>query len=89
MNRKSILIRFEGQAGDGILSTGQLLARAAARCGYHVLTQVSFLSEVRGGTSTFQVRLGCDRLLSTGEHPDVVIALDNEAASKQSRTACQ
>jgi 2-oxoglutarate/2-oxoacid ferredoxin oxidoreductase subunit alpha len=85
MNRKSILIRFEGQAGDGILSTGQLLARAAARCGYHVLTQSFFLSEVRGGASTFQVRLGCDRLLSTGEHPDVVIAIDNEAASRQSR----
>ena len=85
MNRKSIVIRFDGQAGDGILSTGQLLARAAARSGYNVLTQSFFLSEVRGGSSTFQVRLGCDPLLSPGEKPDVVIALDKESAIKQSR----
>ena len=85
MNRKSILIRFDGQAGDGVLSTGQLLARAAARSGYQVLTQSFFLSEVRGGSSTFQVRLGCDPLLSPGERPDIVIALDKESAKKQSR----
>ena len=84
MNRKSILIRFDGQAGDGVLSTGQLLARAAARSGYQVLTQSFFSSEVRGGSSTFQVRLGCDPLLSPGEHPDIVIALDKETAVKQS-----
>jgi len=85
MDRKSIVIRFDGQAGDGVLSTGQLLARAAARSGYEVLTQSFFLSEVRGGASTFQVRLGCDPLLSPGESPDVVIALDQESAVKQSR----
>jgi 2-oxoglutarate ferredoxin oxidoreductase subunit alpha len=85
MSRKSIVIRFDGQAGDGVLSTGQLLARAGARSGYEVLTQSFFLSEVRGGSSTFQVRLGCDPLLSPGEKPDVVIALDEETAIKQSR----
>jgi 2-oxoglutarate ferredoxin oxidoreductase subunit alpha len=85
MDRKSIVIRFDGQAGDGILSTGQLLARAAARSGYEVLTQSFFLSEVRGGSSTFQVRLGSEPLLSPGEKPDVVIALDQESAVKQSR----
>ncbi len=85
MNRKSIVIRFDGQAGDGIVSTGQLLARAAARSGYEVVTESFFLSEVRGGSSTFQVRLGCDPLLSPGEKPDVVIALDEQAAIRQSR----
>ncbi len=85
MTRQSILIRFDGQAGDGVLSSGQLLARAAARAGYEVLTQSFFLSEVRGGSSTFQVRLGCSPILSPGEHPDVVIALDETSAIKQSR----
>jgi len=85
MNRKSVLIRFDGQAGDGVLSTGQILARAAARSGYEVLTQSIFSSEVRGGTSTFQVRLGCEPLLSTGDRPDIIIALDKESAIRQSR----
>src|SRR5512147_838907 len=86
MKRRSVLVRFDGQAGDGILSTGQMLARAAARSGYEVLTQSFFLSEVRGGSSTFQVRLGCEPLLSPGERPDVVIALDKESAIRQSQT---
>jgi len=84
MNRKSVLIRFDGQAGDGVLSTGQMLARAAARSGYEVLTQSFFLSEVRGGSSTFQVRLGCEPLLSPGERPNIIIALDKESAIRQS-----
>src|SRR5664280_1430228 len=84
MSRQSIVIRFDGQAGDGVLSTGQILATAAARSGFHVLTQSFYSSEVRGGSSTFQVRVGCDPLLSPGENPDVVIALDTESAIKQS-----
>ncbi len=82
MFRNSLVIRFDGQAGDGVLSIGQILSKAAARAGYHVLTQSLFSSEVRGGASTFQIRLGCSHILSPGEHPDIVITLDNEGAKK-------
>jgi 2-oxoglutarate/2-oxoacid ferredoxin oxidoreductase subunit alpha len=82
MIRNSLVIRFDGQAGDGVLSIGQVLAKAAASTGYHVLTQSFFSSEVRGGESTFQVRLGCSPILSPGENPDVVIALDSAGAKK-------
>jgi 2-oxoglutarate/2-oxoacid ferredoxin oxidoreductase subunit alpha len=82
MIRNSLVIRFDGQAGDGVLSIGKVLAKSAACSGYHVLTQSFFSSEVRGGASTFQVRLGCSPILSPGDSPEVVIALDNDGAKK-------
>ncbi len=85
MIRNSLVLRFDGQAGDGVLSIGQVIARAAASAGYHVLTQSLFSSEVRGGASTFQVRLGRSHVLSPGENPDVVLTLDTEGARKHAR----
>lgn len=85
MIRNSLVLRFDGQAGDGVLSIGQVVAKAAASAGYHVLTQSLFSSEVRGGASMFQVRLGCSRILSPGENPDVVLALDTEGARKHAK----
>jgi 2-oxoglutarate ferredoxin oxidoreductase subunit alpha len=85
MNRNSLVIRFDGQAGDGVLSIGHVLAKAAASAGYHVLTQSLFSSEVRGGSSTFQVRLGRSHILSPGENPDIVVALDTDGARKHAR----
>ena len=82
MIRNSLVIRFDGQAGDGVLSIGKIVAKAAACAGYHVLTQSLFSSEVRGGASTFQVRLGRSHILSPGENPDVVITLDTDGARK-------
>jgi 2-oxoglutarate ferredoxin oxidoreductase subunit alpha len=85
MIRNSLVIRFDGQAGDGVLSIGKIVAKAAACAGYHVLTQSLFSSEVRGGASTFQVRLGRTHILSPGDKPDVVITLDTEGARKHAR----
>ncbi len=81
--RESIAIKFEGSAGDGILTMGKLVARAAARSGYHVSTHSSFLAQVRGGQSSFQLRVGKDEVLTPGDRPEVVVALNHEAAVKR------
>ena len=87
--RESVAIKFEGSAGDGILTMGKLIARAAARSGYHVSTHSSFLAQVRGGQSSFQLRIGTEPLLSPGDSPEVVVALDHEAAIKQGPTVVE
>ncbi|PKO18893.1 2-oxoacid:acceptor oxidoreductase subunit alpha [candidate division BRC1 bacterium HGW-BRC1-1] len=72
-------IRFEGDSGDGIISMGKLVARTAARLGYHVYTYSTFLAIVRGGQVTFQLRIGAEPLLSQGNEPDIVVALNRQA----------
>jgi 2-oxoglutarate/2-oxoacid ferredoxin oxidoreductase subunit alpha len=81
--RDSIVIRFEGSAGDGVLSMGTIVAKTAARCGFHVCTLSSFLAEVRGGQSSFQLKLGCSRVSSPGDAPDIVVALNAKGVENQ------
>ncbi|MBN2195394.1 MAG: 2-oxoacid:acceptor oxidoreductase subunit alpha [Polyangiaceae bacterium] len=76
--RRSIVIRCEGSAGDGIISLGKVLARAAARAGYHVVTLASFLAEVRGGQSSLQLKIGVGNVLSPGDDPEVLVALNEQ-----------
>lgn len=77
--RRSIVIRCEGSAGDGILTLGKTLARVAARAGYEVVTLASFLAEVRGGQSSLQLKIGSGNVLSPGDDPDVLVALNEQA----------
>lgn len=81
--RESIVVRLEGSAGDGILSMGTIVAKAAARCGFNVCTLSSFLAEVRGGQSSFQLKLGCKEISSPGNAPDIVVALNAKAVVDQ------
>ena len=87
--RESIAIRFEGSAGDGILTMGKIVAKAAARSGYYVSTHSSFLAQVRGGQSSFQLRVGKEPVLSPGDRPEVVVALNHDAAIKQAPAAAE
>ncbi len=77
--RTSVTIRFEGDSGDGIISMGKTAARTAARMGYHVYTFSTFLAVVRGGQVTFQMRIGSEPLLSQGDDPDILVALNRQA----------
>ncbi len=71
--------RIEGDAGDGIISLGNVLAKSIARSGGHVYTFCTYPAEVRGGQSTFQLRAGPDPVHSQGDKVDVLIALNKTA----------
>lgn len=83
MSRECIVVRFEGSAGDGILSMGKIVAKIAAQAGYNVSTHSSFLAQVRGGQSGFQLKAGRGSVRSPGGTPDIVLALNQEAFENQ------
>lgn len=78
-DQRSLTIRFEGDSGDGIISMGKLYARTMARLGYHVYTFSTFLAVVRGGQVTFQARVSNQPLLSQGNEPEILVALNRQA----------
>jgi 2-oxoglutarate ferredoxin oxidoreductase subunit alpha len=82
--QRSLTIRFEGDSGDGIISMGKLFARTAARLGYQVYTFSTFLAVVRGGQVTFQARISDEPLLSQGNEPDILVALNRQAVADNS-----
>jgi 2-oxoglutarate ferredoxin oxidoreductase subunit alpha len=80
--RDDLVIRVAGEAGEGVLSTGQLIILAAARAGYGVLTDSVPPSEIKGGHSLFQIRLSAHRLQSRGDGVDILLAFNQEAYTK-------
>jgi len=77
--REDLVIRIAGEAGEGVLITGQMVTQATARAGYHVLTDSVPPAEIKGGYSFYQIRLGEMRLRSRGDSVDVLLAFNQEA----------
>src|SRR4249920_1714370 len=83
--RDDLVIRVAGEAGEGVLSTGQLITQAAARAGFGVLTDSVPPAEIKGGHSFFQIRLSSHRLHSRGDLVDILLAFNQEAYEKNIR----
>jgi 2-oxoglutarate ferredoxin oxidoreductase subunit alpha len=78
--RNDFSVRVGGAAGDGVSSTGEILARTLSRMGLHCYGLNSYQSAIRGGHVWFQVRGSTEKLTSQGDHLDVLIALNSETA---------
>src|SRR3990170_865531 len=76
MSKSDFTFRIGGAAGDGVSSTAESFARICSRSGLHVWTYSSYQSVIRGGHVWTQVRAGADPLLSHGEDPEVLVALN-------------
>src|SRR5215210_4859875 len=76
---KDLVIRVAGESGEGVQSTGILLAQATARGGFHVITYWTVPAEIKGGHALFQVRLGARRLYAQGDAVDILLAFNQEA----------
>ncbi|HLN51299.1 MAG: 2-oxoacid:acceptor oxidoreductase subunit alpha [Thermoplasmata archaeon] len=69
-------VRVAGQAGDGIASVGESLARCFSRMGLHVFGFNAYQSVIRGGHVWFQARASDTRPYSQGDGADVLYAFD-------------
>lgn len=83
--RDDLVIRVAGEAGEGVLSTGQLITLAAARAGYGVLTDSVPPAEIKGGHSLFQIRLAPQRIHSRGDVVDILLAFNREGYDRNIR----
>jgi 2-oxoglutarate/2-oxoacid ferredoxin oxidoreductase subunit alpha len=71
-----IAVRLGGQAGDGIASLGENIARGFSRMGLHVFGVNAYQSVIRGGHVWFQARASDARPYSPGDGADILYALD-------------
>jgi 2-oxoglutarate ferredoxin oxidoreductase subunit alpha len=83
--RDDLVIRVAGEAGEGVLSTGQLITLAAARAGYGVLTDSVPPAEIKGGHSLFQIRIAPQRIHSRGDVVDILLAFNREGYDRNIR----
>jgi 2-oxoglutarate ferredoxin oxidoreductase subunit alpha len=73
-----IAVRVGGQAGDGIASIGEGLARSFSRLGLHVFGLNAYQSVIRGGHVWYQARTSDRRPYSQGDGLDILYALDKQ-----------
>jgi 2-oxoglutarate ferredoxin oxidoreductase subunit alpha len=76
----SIQIMFGGQAGDGSLTTGDLLAGAFKRIGLEVSTHKDFPSRIRGGRTNYVIRALQRPNYGMSDAIDCLVAFDRETA---------
>jgi 2-oxoglutarate/2-oxoacid ferredoxin oxidoreductase subunit alpha len=82
-----VIIRFAGDSGDGMQLTGSRFTDATAAVGNDLATLPNFPAEIRApagtlaGVSAFQIHFASRDILTPGDHPNVLVAM-NPAALK-------
>lgn len=76
--RQDFIWKMGGQQGEGIESGGEILARVLASLGYSLFSQRLFASRIKGGHTTFALRISSNKIGTIGEAVDNLIALDQE-----------
>jgi 2-oxoglutarate ferredoxin oxidoreductase subunit alpha len=70
------IIRIAGEAGEGVISCGELFAKAASRTQYHVFTFITYPAEMKGGYSMIQIRVRDNTIYSLGSKEDYLVAFN-------------
>jgi 2-oxoglutarate ferredoxin oxidoreductase subunit alpha len=78
----NIEVLFGGQAGDGSLSTGDLIATVFKRMGLEVYTFKDFPSRIRGGHTNYVIRASEHRHWGMADMVDAMVAFDLECVTK-------
>ena len=55
--KKSLNILIGGEAGQGLVTIGELLSKSLVRSGYDVSVTQSYQSRIRGGHNKFSIRI--------------------------------
>ena len=74
-----IEVMFGGQAGDGSLTTGDLIAGVFKHMGLEVYTYKDFPSRIRGGHTNYVIRAGQKPNFGMADAVDCLVAFDLEA----------
>lgn len=72
-------IRITGEAGQGVQTVGSLLTAAFAAMGLHVYSTQSYMSRIRGGVNSCDIRISDTELFSPREKADLLVALNAES----------
>ena len=69
-----------GEAGQGLVTVGELLTKALVRSGYSICVTQDYQSRIRGGHNTYDIRVGTDEIAAPQEKIDLLVALNKETA---------
>ena len=83
-----VVVRFAGDSGDGMQLAGTIFSNVSAVLGNDIATFPDYPAEIRapqgtlGGVSGFQVHVGADKVYTSGDKCDVLVAMNPAALKK-------
>jgi 2-oxoglutarate ferredoxin oxidoreductase subunit alpha len=78
-SKEDVSIVICGEAGQGIQTVESILVQAIKMGGYHVFSSKEYMSRVRGGENSTEIRISSKRLTSYVERIDILLALSQGA----------
>jgi 2-oxoglutarate ferredoxin oxidoreductase subunit alpha len=76
---EDIVIVFAGEAGQGIQAIESILSSLLKRSGYNIFSTSEFMSRVRGGSNSTELRISSKRIAGFVDRIDILIPLHNDA----------
>src|SRR6266853_4390026 len=83
--REQVIVRFAGDSGDGMQLAGSRFTDATAAVGNDLATLPNFPAEIRApagtlaGVSAFQIHFASRDILTPGDAPNVLVAMNPAA----------
>ena len=81
MEKTELNLRIGGEAGQGLVTLGQILAKSLVKAGYSILVTQSYQSRIRGGHNTYAIRVSTETMVSPRESVDLLVAMNAETAT--------
>ena len=85
MEKTELNVLIGGEAGQGLVTIGELLAKSLVRSGYHVVVSQSYQSRIRGGHNTYTIRASAEEIAAPREGVDLLVALNAETVALHER----
>jgi 2-oxoglutarate ferredoxin oxidoreductase subunit alpha len=78
---EEVNIVIGGEAGQGLVTIGELLCKTIVAAGYEIVVTKSYQSRIRGGHNTFNIRIAAEPIHSPSTWIDLLIALNKETVA--------
>lgn len=85
MERTEVNVLIGGEAGQGLVTLGELLAKSLVRAGYFIVVAQSYHSRIRGGHNTYAIRASAEKIVAPREEVDLLVALNPETVALHTR----
>ena len=83
--KDDISIVLCGAAGQGVQTVEQILTHLFKRSGYHLFSTKEYMSRVRGGSNSTELRVASRRVRAYLDRIDILFPLNREAMKHQKK----
>jgi 2-oxoglutarate ferredoxin oxidoreductase subunit alpha len=79
VNKKDISIVLCGAAGQGVQTVENILVRLLRRAGFFVFATKEYMSRIRGGSNSTEIRISSDRVAAPVDRIDILLPFHQDA----------